>query len=250
MRVGSAPEEASVGTRLSVVTVVGALLAAAPALAQTPAPGSAAEAAAKGQELYRAGDFGSALPLFEQAHQLEPANFDFEWSLAQTLRQTQKCEKALLHYQALREAAPDPKTARDVRDQMALCPGGAVEEEAAPPPPPPPPPPRASGPERTSTWKNWALAAGAGAGIGLSVVFFLDSRASDDAADAAARFDDHEKFAARADRMLIASGVAAVAGVTLAVISVRRFQLTKDRNTELAIVPRHDGGAVVWGGSW
>jgi tetratricopeptide (TPR) repeat protein len=237
-----------VGTRLSVVTVIGVVLLAAPAVAQTPPPGSPAEAAAKAQELYRAGDFGNALPLFEQAHQLEPANFDYQWGLAQTLRQTSQCEKALLHYQSLREAAPDPRTARDVRDQMALCPGGAIEEEAPPPPPPPPPRVEASASGGTISRKTWLMAAGAGAGLALSAAFFMDYHSSKCAADAAARYDDHEKFSARADRMLIASGVAAVVGVGLAVVSIRRFK--NERKSDLAIVPRTDGGAVVWSGSW
>lgn len=236
------------GTRLSVMTFVGAVLVAAPAFAQTPPPGSAAEAAAKAQELYRAGDYGNALPLFEQAHQMEPANFDYQWGLAQTLRQTSQCDKALLHYQALREAAPDPKTARDVRDQMALCPGGAIEEEAPPPPPPPPPRAESSISANATTKKTWLLTAGAGAGLALSGVFLLDYRQSNDAADAAARYDDHQRFSARADRMLIASGIAAAVGITLTVMSIRRFR--NDSTSELAIVPRSDGGAVVWGGSW
>ncbi|HUQ06025.1 MAG TPA: tetratricopeptide repeat protein [Kofleriaceae bacterium] len=231
------------------MTAVGvSLIAASSASAQTPPP--APSAGARAQELYRAGDFSGALPLFEEAHRAEPANFDYEWGLAQSLRQTSQCDKALLHYQALREAAPDPKTARDVRDQMALCPGGAIEEE---PPPPPPPTTTAvvevSGRSGGATTKTWLMAAGAGAGIGLSVVFFLDYRASNDAAEAAARFDDHEKFSARADRMLIGSGVAAVIGVGLAVISIRRFK-HEHRTAEVAIVPRADGGAVVWSGSW
>jgi tetratricopeptide (TPR) repeat protein len=241
------------GIRVSVVTAIGVcLVAASSASAQAPPPAPPppppADAGQKAQELYRAGDYSGALPLFEAAHRAEPANLDHEWGLAQSLRQTGQCDKALLHYQAVREAAPDARTARDVRDQMALCPGGAIEEEAPPPPPPTTKIVEVSGRRGGSTPKTWIMAAGAGAGIGLSIVFFLDYRASNEAADAAARFDDHEKFSARADRMLIGSGIAAVVGVSLAVISIRRFQ--RDNRTEVALVPRADGGAVVWSGSW
>ena len=82
------------------------------------------------------------------------------------------------------------------------------------------------------------------------LVFFLDHRASNDAADAAARSDDHDRFSARADRMLIASGVAAVVGLGLTVVSIRRFNSSRETKSELAVVPRSGGAAVVWEGSW
>jgi tetratricopeptide (TPR) repeat protein len=237
-----------VGTRLSVVTVFGIGLLCASAQAQTPPTANAAEQYTKGQELYRAGDFGNALPLFEEAHRAEPANFDYQWSLAQTLRQTGSCDKALLHYQALREAAPDPKTARDVRDQMALCPGGAVDEEEAAPPPPPPPPPdehrmrgggSGGGSARSASLMTLSF--------GVAVALGLGGFQIDKAADSAARHDDRVHLENRAKLMYIGAGAFAAVGVSMAVITIRR---SGGRKAEVALAPRAGGAALVVGGSW
>jgi hypothetical protein len=90
---------------------------------------------------------------------------------------------------------------------------------------------------------------GSGALFGAGIVLFFASQSDYGDADAAVSFDDHERIAARADRLRIASIVSAGAGIALGVIALYRIKVTKE-GTDLAVAPKRGGAALVLETSW
>ena len=201
----------------------------------------------QGRDLYAAGNYADAATALQRAHDADPNNFEVHFMLAQALRQTGQCEKALPHYQALVDA--DPAKADDVRAAMAQCPIATV----TPPPPTPTPPP----PPQTIVVHDGALSTGnvlmiggAGAGIAAGVCLLLAARDASSDAQSAALYKDYSDLSARSTRLYIASGLTAAAGLALAVTTVFRIKAAKERSTEVTVAPTAKGGTIVLEGSW
>ena len=253
------------GTRLSLVAVVGGLLVAGSASAQqrtpTPAPQPAPQAgpgplpaadfAKQGTDLYNAGNYAGAVTPLKRAHEMEPNNFEYRFMLAQALRQSGNCGEAVPHYKALSTSAP-PERAAEVKSAMDQCPSATITPQPATPAPVAPPPSEkvvvhsSRGGLSTS---DGALLIGAGLGIGGGAALFLAAMMDDDDADAAARYEDHQRISNRADTLRVAAAVSAGAGVVLGVIGILRVRAAS-KETELAISPRKGGGMLVLERSW
>lgn len=239
------------GLRLSLLCVALAAPAAfaqqphpAPAPAPTPAP-SADET--QGRELYMAGSYADAAVALQRAHDADPNNFEVHFMLAQALRQSNQCDKALPHYKALADA--DPAKADDVRAAMAQCP---VAEVTPPPPTPPAPPPPQTIVVHDSALStgNVLMIGGAGAGLAAGVCLFLAARDASSDAQAAALYSDYSDLSARSTRLYIASAITAGAGLALAVTTVFRIKAAKEHSTEVTVAPTAKGGTIVLEGSW
>lgn len=243
------------GHRLAIAIVVGTTLLGGVAHAQRtprppPPPQTAAEFAKVGTDLYKAGDYAGAVAPLLQAHTLEAANFDYRLALAHALRQNNQCEEALPHYKALREGAPDQAIARDVRDSMALCPGGEIKDPPPPLPPPPPAPPpqiivKQVPPKKTDLGLMYFAGGAIGGGIGLWIASIND--ASD--ADAARSAKDHDAISSRVTGFRVVGSVLLVAGVGLGTYTLVKARKEAE-STEVAVTPTSDGAAVVVSGSW
>ena len=242
--------------RLWVATVMGALLTSIPAGAQpappagaapAPAPMSAADAAKQAADLYNAGDYGGAVAPLQHAVELEPNNFEYQFALAQALRQSGNCGDAVPHYKAALAAAP-AESQSDVSTAMAACPNAAITQQQATPPPPAPPaePVVVSG---GLDMKNAALLVGAGAGLAAGLCMFIAASSDDGDADAAASYKDHDRIETRATRLRIGALISAGAGVALGAIAVYRIKVSKE-GTQLSFAPRKGGAALVLEGSW
>src|SRR5262245_11289575 len=111
-RAGERARGGFVGSRLIASVVCAGLVSAGSARAQQPQPPQpqqpagpgnlpSADVAKQGLDLYKAGDFVSAVAPLERALEMEPNNFEVHYALAQSLRQTGHCDQALPHYKAL-----------------------------------------------------------------------------------------------------------------------------------------------------
>src|SRR5512143_2043718 len=98
---GGALQGGSVGSRLSLVTVVGALCVSTATVLAQPGPLPAADLAKQGIDLYKAGNFAGAVAPLERAVELEPNNFEYKYTLAQALRQSGQCAKAVPIYRSI-----------------------------------------------------------------------------------------------------------------------------------------------------
>ena len=249
------------GSRLFVVAALGSAVATpvwaqkgpppGPPAPKSPPPGPptpAADLEKQGLDLYKAGDYAGSVEPLTKAQELEPNRFEYRFALAQALRQAGRCADAVPHYKALVDNAPDPATARDVRSAMEQCPNTQVEAPPTPPPPPAPPPAPVSHGGGIDGGDALMLA-GAGAGIAAGVSLFIAARWSHDDANAAALVSAHDSIEARATVMDISAIVCAGVGVALGVASIVRIKHHSE-TTDVAIVPRADGGAFVVRGSW
>jgi tetratricopeptide (TPR) repeat protein len=241
-----------VGSRMTLVCVVGAALASATALAQ-PGPLPAADFAKQGTDKYNAGDFAGAVEPLEKAVQLEPNNFDYRYMLAQSYRQSGHCDKALPIYKALVDVATDPAKKTEVQTNMAQCPETSVTTgptAPAPVPEAPAPPPEPvvvhSGSISGSTM--WMLM-GSGFGVGAGAVLLLSGLSDSSDADKAAKYSDHESISHRATTEYIVGGVAVGVGVALGVVAVMRIKGAKD-DTSISFKPRTGGGSFVLERTW
>lgn len=240
------------GSRLSIMTVVGALCVSTAVLAQ-PGPLPAADFAKQGTDLYKAGDFAGAVAPLERAVELEPNNFEYKYTLAQALRQSGQCAKALPIYRSIVDVAPDPQTQTDVKTNMALCPETSVTQTPTAPPVPPPaptPPPEPTIVHGGVSSGNLMMVMGAGIGLGAGVAMFFAAHSDASDADEARSYADHERIKSRSDKLYIASGVSLAAGVALGVIGLYRIKVEKEHNTSVAITPRVGGGSLVLETSW
>ncbi|HEX5058632.1 MAG TPA: tetratricopeptide repeat protein [Kofleriaceae bacterium] len=212
-----------------------------------PGPLPAADSAKQGTDLYNAGDYAGAVAPLQRAVEMEPNNFEYRFMLAQALRQSGNCAEAMPQYKQLEASAP-PERANDVKTAMAGCPSTDIKQPDAVPAPPPPPPPEPvvkSGLSRG----NALMLMGAGAGIATSVclLFAASNDASD--ADAAAKYDDHDRLSTRSEREYIGAAVAGGVGVVLGVIAFRRIN-SSNEGTQLSLRPRSGGGTLVLERSW
>jgi tetratricopeptide (TPR) repeat protein len=217
-----------------------------PAPAPPPTPSPSADET-QGRDLYAAGAYADAAAALQRAYDAAPNNFDIHFMLAQALRQSNQCEKALPHYKALIDA--DPARADDVRAAMAQCP---VAEVTPPPPTPPAPPPPQTVVVHDSALStgNVLMIGGAGAGIAAGVCLFLAARDANSDAQAAALYSDYTDLSSRSTRLYIASGITAAVGLALAVTTVFRIKAAKEHSTEVTVAPTAKGGAIVLEGSW
>lgn len=140
----------------------------------------------------------------------------------------------------------------DASSDPASDPGVAAPLQ--PPPATPPPPPAPAEPQvivrggGIST-SNGALLVGSGAGLAAGLCLFLAAQWDDGDAEAAARYEDHSRIAARADRLRIGAAISAGAGIALGVLAAYRIKVSKE-GTELAISPKKGGAALVLERSW
>jgi tetratricopeptide (TPR) repeat protein len=243
-----------VGSRLILVSVVGALLAASPTLLAQPGPLPSADYAKQGTDLYKAGNFAGAIEPLEKAVELEPNNFEYRYMLAQSYRQSGHCDKARPLYQTLVDAAPDAESKTDVQTNMALCP----EQPVAPPPPPPQPtplPPAPPEPVATSggggkiSGSNMAMLMGAGVGLGAGVVLVIAGHNDSTGADYATTVGQHDTMANRS-KVEYALGVVGLgAGVALAAVAALRIG-REQHETTVSFRPHNGGGSFVLERSW
>jgi tetratricopeptide (TPR) repeat protein len=243
-----------VGSRLTLVSVVGAVFASATALAQ-PGPLPAADFAKQGTEKYRAGDFAGAVASLEKAVELEPNNFDYRYMLAQSYRQSNRCDKALPLYKALVDVAP-PAQKAEVQTNMALCPDpGVTTAPAQPEPTPPPPPPPA---EPTVVYKDGGSISGANMGmlmgsgflVGAGAILLLAGYNDSNDADNAAKYSDHDAIDSRASTEYVLGAVGVGAGIALGVVAVIKIRGAKESDTTVSFKPRSGGGSFVLERSW
>lgn len=241
------------GSRMTLVCVVGAALASASALAQ-PGPLPAADFAKQGTDKYNAGDYAGAVEPLEKAVQLEPNNFDYRYMLAQSYRQSGHCDKALPLYKALVDATTDPAKKTEVQTNMAQCPEQSVTTAPTPPAPAPDvpaPPPETvvvhSGSISSSTM--WMLM-GSGFGVGAGAILLFSGYNDSNDADDAAKYSNHESISHRASLEYVLGAVGVGAGVALGVVGVLRIKAAKEHDTSVSFKPRTGGGSFVLEGSW
>jgi len=244
-----------VGSRLTLVSVVGAVFASATALAQ-PGPLPAADFAKKGTDAFRAGDFAGAVAPLEKAVELEPNNFEYRFMLAQSYRQSGHCDKAVPLYKALVDAAPDAQRKTDVETNMAQCPAESVttaptQPEPIPQPPAPPEPVviHESGGGSISG-SNMGLLMGAGFGIGAGAILLLSGYNDSNDADTAAKYSDHNTLDSRASKEYVLGAVGLGAGIALGVVAVIRINAAKEHDTTISFKPRSGGGSFVLERTW
>ena len=246
------------GSRIAMGFVVCAAFAA-PAFAQPKPPAGQTKTmplpppvnadVKQGLDLYAAGDFTAAVPVLERAHEAEPANFEVHFALAQALRKTGQCDKALPHYKALVDTAPEPAKADEVHAAMAECPVAVV----TPPPPmpaPTPPPVTVVVHDSSISTTNVLMIGGAGAGLAAALCLFMAARDASNDAAAAALYKDYEDISSRSTKLYIASGFTAAAGIALAVTAYIGIKASKEHSTGVAIAPHANGGTIVLEGSW
>jgi len=145
----------SIARHAAVVVAALALLAPAPAAAQSP-PAEAQEAAdhfARGMRHFNIQEWPEAIQEFKAAYNLD-ARLEFLWALAQAQRLSGDCGAAVKSYQAVLRSNPSPQQGTAANELIAKCqsaaPPPAPEPKGSPPPTPPPagppspPAPRAS----------------------------------------------------------------------------------------------------------
>lgn len=239
------------GSRLSVIGVIGALaLGGSIALAQ-PGPLPAAELAKQGMDKYNAGDYAGAVEPLQRAVELEPNNFDYKLSLANALRQSNQCGRARPLYAELVAASQDQAARAQVEAQMAQCPEPQITQPPpAPPPPAPSPEPvviRASGGASKS---DMFMLAGGGALVGAGLILLWAGHTHAGDADAARSVSDHDRISGRSTVEYIAGGVGIAAGLGLSVWAMKRINSSREQETGVAFVPRNGGGSFVLERSW
>jgi tetratricopeptide (TPR) repeat protein len=74
----------------------------------------------QGVELYRAGKYDDAIPALQRSYELDP-KLETLYSLAQAERLGGHCPDAIVHYNKILDAAPEPSLAAAVKNNMGLC---------------------------------------------------------------------------------------------------------------------------------
>lgn len=242
------------GSRLILVSVVGALLAATATVVAQPGPLPSADYAKQGTDLYKAGNFVAAIEPLEKAVELEPNNFEYRYMLAQSYRQSGHCDKARPLYQTLVDAAPDAQSKADVQTNMTLCPEQPVAGSPPPPPqptpmPPAPPEPVASSGGSKISGANMAMLMGAGVALGAGVVLVYAGHNDSNGADYATTVGQHDTMANRSKVEYVLGAVGIGAGVALAAIAALRIG-HEQHETTVSFRPHNGGGSFVLERSW
>lgn len=240
------------GSRLSMMSVVGALCVSTAVLAQ-PGPLPAADFAKQGTDLYKAGNFAGAVAPLEKAVELEPNNFEYKYTLAQALRQSNQCAKAVPIYKSIVDVAPDPQTQTEVKTNMALCPEASVTQSPVAPPVPPraaTPPPEPTVVHSGVSSANLVMVMGAGIGLGAGVALFFSAHSDASDANAAKSYEDYTRISDRSKTLYVASAISLGAGVALGIIGLYRIKVEKEHNTSVAIQPHSGGGSLVLETTW
>jgi hypothetical protein len=203
----------------------------------------------QGQELVGHGDFVTAVGAFQRALDMEPGNAEYKLALADAERQSNQCDKAIPRYKELIEAG-------DARAKAAVvqCPNAIVIEPPAPKQeiqlPAPPPEPKVITREGPPSGVTIGVIAGAGLCFGGAIGMYLAARGSDNDADEARSYADHESISARADRERVAAIVLAAGAAALGTYAVYRIKFKKSAAAEVGVAPTANGGAVMVRGSW
>lgn len=213
----------------------------------------------QGAELYKAGKYAEAVPVFRQAFDLDHKP-DTLFSLAQAERLSGDCKSAAPHYHQVIERVNDFNVAKLVEHNLTLC---EASEPAPPPrevkPEPVAPPPKVITNTVTKTVVRevhrtdraaLALIAGGTLALGGAGGLYLAATANRDAADSARTLGEHDRLFDRASTEQIATFIAGGVGVALIAAAAVHWIVAKDddaAHTDVAIVPATDGGGgMVW----
>lgn len=148
------------------------------------------------------------------------------------------------------DAAPAPAEEPSTEPAPVTEEVGITEQPVTPPPPAPPAEPQVIVREGSLSKGNALMLVGSGAGLAAGLCLFLAAASDDSDAEAAARYEDHSRIAARADRLRIGAAVSAGVGVALGALAVYRIKFSKKEGTELSLSPKKGGAALVLETSW
>ncbi|MGE0870598.1 MAG: hypothetical protein AB7P03_18680 [Kofleriaceae bacterium] len=214
----------------------------------------AAALAKQGDELFQAKSFDEAAKRYEQAYNLDPDPAHL-FALAQAERLGGHCDRAIGHYKKLTDAATSPRAAEFVQESLDQCGAGDWAQPPAPKPaatpaPQPRPLPVAVPARSTDTLATSMFAGGAlavGLGVGLAVTSRAIGLDSDEAANSDIYYASHD----RADRYMLAAGIAGAVGVGLIGFSVYRWVSGgKEHHTSVAVVPTSTGATAAMFARW
>lgn len=205
---------------LAAVVLAGA---ASPAVAAPKSP-EAKAAFDRGVAAYTKGDFAAASAELEKSFVLEEdVETLFAW--AQTERQLDRCDKAVLLYKKLLAAELPEENRAAIQTKLAECeaqaPAPAPDPVPAPDPAPAPvpvepPPPM---PEEGRAWWKDPIGGGlVGAGVigvGLGTVFLMSARSADQDKDSAPTYGEFQRLEDRAESRGRIGVIATIAGVGL-----------------------------------
>lgn len=228
-----------------------ALAAAAPVTAGPPDAGLWKQAEAD----FEAGRFAEALAAFETLYQLSPQP-ELLFAMGRCHQQLGDCARATERFRAFLATGPDPAARQAAEARMAACAPVApidapIGGEVVPAPAPSPPLAEAAPRPRRGVVLGLAGAGIAAGAVAITLEVMgrdaLDASAARGAAgDRAGRDAEYD----RAQRLHVGAqvgGVVAVGCVTAAAVLWWRRPAARPA---VALVPRRDGGAVVWSGAF
>ncbi|MGE0546897.1 MAG: tetratricopeptide repeat protein [Kofleriaceae bacterium] len=226
--------------------MAGSLLGALPATADPKQ--DAAAIARQGDERFQAKSFDEAAKLYEQAYALDPDPAHL-FALAQAERLGGHCDRAIEHYKKLIDAATSPRAAEFVQESLQQCGAGdwAKPPEAKPSATPQPPATAVSVVRSTRSSDRLATSmfAGGALALGLGVGLAVTSRSIGLDADEAATSDVYYASHDRADRYMVAAGIAGAVGVGLIGFSVYRWMTGgREQAASVAVVPTTTGATA------
>ncbi|MBL8624339.1 MAG: hypothetical protein JNK64_23735 [Myxococcales bacterium] len=232
--------------------VAGVALAATPAIAGPPDAGLWKQAEAD----FEAGRFAEALAAFETLYQLKPQP-ELLFAMGRCHQQLGDCVRATERFRAFLATGPDP-AARDAAEaRMAACaPAAPIDApptggEVAPGPAPSQPATEAAPRPRRGVMLGLA---GAGVAAGaVAITLEVMGRRALDASTAAGAAGDRvgrDGEYDRAQRLHVGAQVGGVVAVGCVAAAAVLWWRRPTARPQLALVPRHDGGAVVWSGAF
>jgi tetratricopeptide (TPR) repeat protein len=213
-----------------------------------PGPLPAAELARQGTDLYTAGNYADAVSPLQRAVELEPNNADYQFTLAQALRQSGQCDKATPIYRGLAAAAVEPRKA-EIDAGIAACTPSITPQPQTPAPMVAPEPALARSAGSASRG-NIAMLMGGGVALGAGIVLLYSGYTHSGDAEAARTVKDHDRIAGRATAEYVLGGIGIAAGVALSALAAYRLSASDEHSTAVAFTPRSGGGSVVLEGSW
>lgn len=234
--------------------VAGVALAASPAMAGP----SVEQLSQQAETAFQAGRFAEALVAFEALYALDPQP-ELLFAMGRCHQQLGDCARATDRFRAFLATGPEPAAREAAEARVAAC-------AAAPPDVPPSDaadaPPLLQGVAVTSTTDRVARPgrglivglAGAGFGVGAAAITLevLGRRALDASADRGGAGDRAGRDAEydRAQRLHIGAQIGGVIAVGCVAAAAVVWWRRPAARAAVALVPRGDGGAVVWSGGF
>ncbi len=231
-----------------------ALAAAAPATAGPPDARLWEQAEAD----FEAGRFAEALAAFETLYQLNPQP-ELLFAMGRCHQQLGDCARATARFRAFLATGPDPAARQAAEARMLACAPDAPPPtpiDAAPiddgPAPALPLPVAEAAPRPRRTLTLGLAGAGVAAGA-VAITLEVMGRAALDASTAQGAAGDRAGRDAeydRAQRLHVGAQVGAVVGVGCVTAAAVLWWRGPAARPAVALVPRRDGGAVVWSGAF